>query len=324
MSTRYAGTGANLRLLADALKAGELVAVPSETVYGLAADALNEKACREIFRVKGRPAEDPLIVHIPPDFDVNAIARPTPVLERLRQAFWPGPLTVILEKSNAVPDVVTAGLPSVAIRMPAHPLLCRLLKTFGGPLAAPSANPFSGVSPTTAEHVEAGLGDRIRYILDGGPCVHGIESTILDIRDSDRPAILRHGAIPLEQIEAVLDQPVLSPIPNTETTRLAPGQMARHYSPRTPLELISDLPLDQHPHAGDPATALLFFRKPEHPVPGRTYWLSEQGSPREAAARLFATLREIDGRGHTRILAEKAPDLNLGRAINDRLTRAGR
>ena len=324
MSTRYTGAAENLRRLAAALKAGELVAVPSETVYGLAADALNEKACREIFRVKGRPADDPLIVHLPPDFDLTRIARPPPLLERLRGAFWPGPLTVILEKKNIVPDIVTAGLPSVAVRTPAHPVLRQLLELFGGPLAAPSANPFAGISPTTAAHVEDSLGDLITHILDGGPCLHGIESTILDIRDPRRPAILRHGAIPLEQIETVLDQAVAPPVANAETARLAPGQMARHYSPNTPLELVSGRPLKDHPLAGDPGTALLFFRKSDNPPPGRSYWLSEKGSPREAAANLFAALREIDRHGHTRILAETAPDTGLGLAINDRLKRAAR
>ncbi len=324
MSTRYTGTAEDLRQLAAALKAGELVAVPSETVYGLAADALNEKACREIFRVKGRPADDPLIVHLPPDFDLARIACPTALLEPLRTAFWPGPLTLVLGKKPVVPDLVTAGLPSVAVRAPSHPVLRRLLEIFGGPLAAPSANLFASISPTTATHVEDSLGGLIPHILDGGPCLHGIESTILDIRDPERPMVLRHGAIPLEEIETVLDRPVVPAVANAETARLAPGQMARHYSPRTPLEAVSDRPLRDHPLAGDPGTALLFFRKPDNPPPGRSYWLSEKGSPRDAAANLFAVLREIDRHAHTRILAETAPEPGLGRAINDRLTRAAR
>ncbi len=322
MALRYTDTPENLRLLAGKLRDGELVAVPTETVYGLAADARNENACREIFRVKGRPAEDPLIVHIPMDFDPTEIVRPTALLDQLREVFWPGPLTLVLEKTGAIPGIVTAGLASVAVRMPAHATLRALLREFGGPLAAPSANPFSGVSPTTADHVEEGLGKRIDHILDGGPCRFGIESSILDIRDSARPVLLRHGAIPVEELEAALEQAVAYPEDDSHAG-VAPGQLPRHYSPRTPFHLeAAPLRIPDDPAARN--TAFLSFRKPDSMPPGagNHFWLTETGSLKEAAANLFATLLEIDRRGFSSIRAETAPDTGLGRAINDRLRRA--
>ncbi len=323
MATRYTDTPENLRFLSSRLREGDLVAVPTETVYGLGADARNEAACREIFRAKERPPEDPLIVHIPEAFDLREIARPGPLLGKLREAFWPGPLTVVMDKTAAIPDIVTASLPSVAVRMPAHPALRALLAEFGGPLAAPSANPFAYISPTSADHVEESLGQRIRYILDGGLCRHGVESTILDIRDPACPVLLRHGAIPVEELEETLGQTLAYPAEDAPAARAAPGQMPKHYSPKTPLDLIP-APLSVNDERAGRNIAFLFFRKPDSLAAGdeSVFWLSEQGRLEEAAANLFSLLREIDNRGYSTIIAEAAPDYGLGRAINDRLRRA--
>jgi L-threonylcarbamoyladenylate synthase len=191
----YRGTRRNLALLAGLLRRGGLVAVPTETVYGLAGDATSASACLRIFRAKGRPSSDPLIVHIAALRDLGRVAVPNPAALRLARRFWPGPLTIVLPKTPLVPDEATANLPSVAVRMPAHPLFRRLIRLSGVPLAAPSANAFGYVSPTTAAHVQKGLGRRVRHILDGGPSSIGLESTIVDLRDPGRPAILRPGAI---------------------------------------------------------------------------------------------------------------------------------
>jgi L-threonylcarbamoyladenylate synthase len=233
----YRGSPRNLAALARRLRVGELVAVPTETVYGLAADAGNARACRAIFRAKGRPATDPLIVHIHSMAELGELAVPNTPARLLAAAFWPGPLTLVLPKRASVPDVVTAGRRSVAIRMPRHPLLRRLLKLTGRPLAAPSANPFGYVSPTTAEHVRSGLGRRIGHILDGGPARVGLESTIVDLRDPKAPRLLRPGMITRRQIEKVLRCKLAGLSGRSAkpgAAQIAPGQLARHYSPARP------------------------------------------------------------------------------------------
>ena len=197
--------------------------MPTETVYGLAANALDAKACREIFRAKRRPANDPLIVHVADLRMLATIAEPNAAVPKLARAFWPGPLTLVLKRKAVIPDVVTAGLPSVAVRMPAHPLLRRLLRLCGLPLAAPSANPFGYISPTTARHVQDGLGSSIAHILDGGPCRHGLESTIVDIRDPQRPVLLRPGVITAAEIGRVLGVPVRTVSRQRSTQDPAPG-----------------------------------------------------------------------------------------------------
>jgi L-threonylcarbamoyladenylate synthase len=205
------GTPRNIALLARALRRGQLVAVPTETVYGLAANALSPAACAAIFRAKGRPANDPLIAHIHDLAQLDQLAHRNPAVEKLARAFWPGPLTIVLPKKPIVPDIATSGLPSVAIRMPAHPLFRALLKKCALPLAAPSANPFGYISPTRAAHVRDGLGKKIPRILDGGECAIGLESTIVDLRDPRRPAILRPGKISAKQIARVLRTTVAEP-----------------------------------------------------------------------------------------------------------------
>jgi L-threonylcarbamoyladenylate synthase len=320
----FRGTPHNVARLAGALARGELVAVPTETVYGLAADALNPRACREIFRAKGRPHADPLIVHIHAWAQLAELAHPNDAARRLAEAFWPGPLTLVLNKKSSVPDIVTAGRSSVAVRMPRHPLLRRLLKKCACPLAAPSANPFGYVSPTTAEHVRAGLGKKIRYILDGGAAHIGLESTIVDVRNPRRPRLLRPGAITREQLERVLGQRV-GATPKTKPTgsgaQLAPGQLKRHYSPRATVILHETISSSDY-LSGRPGDAWLLLTKPAKVPPADVAWLDPRGDLRGVARHLFHQLRELDAAGYRTIHAELARGGGLAEAINDRLRRA--
>jgi L-threonylcarbamoyladenylate synthase len=319
----YRGTPRNLAFLARRLRAGELVAVPTETVYGLAANALDASACEKIFQAKGRPAHDPLIVHIHSLAQLATLAEVNDAARQLAKKFWPGPLTLVLPKKSTVPAIVTAGLPSVAVRMPRHPLMRRLLRLCVHPLAAPSANPFGYVSPTTAGHVRAGLGRKIRFILDGGPTTIGLESTIVDVRDPRRPRLLRPGAISREQIEATLGRKLFSaghrPLKNAPQP--APGLLARHYSPRTPLILHKKISAGLVAKSGT-AEAWLFFAKPRGPAGPNIFWLDARGDAHRAARRLFGLLRTLDGHGFEKIHAELAPGHGLAEAINDRLRRA--
>lgn len=309
-------------MLARRLQAGELVAVPTETVYGLAANAFDEKACGKIFRAKGRPHTDPLIVHVHDLRQMDSLCVTNPAATKLARAFWPGPLTLVLPKRRSVPDIVTAGRPSVAVRMPRHPVLRRLLRRAGVPLAAPSANPFGYVSPTTAAHVREGLGAKIRYILDGGPAHVGVESTIVDLRDPVRPRLLRPGAVTQQDLERVLKCPVQT-LHKKRTGRtenaaqLAPGLLARHYSPRTPVVVHATLT-----KFSNPDEAYLCIRRPGGRLPKNVFWLDARGDLRRAARRLFARLRHLDAKGFTAIHTELAQGEGLADAINDRLRRA--
>lgn len=326
MARTLAPTPQNIARLARAIRRGELVAVPTETVYGLAADALNPDACRAIFRAKGRPLTDPLIVHIRSLAELRSIARVPAEAVALARKFWPGPLTLVLPRKPVVPDIVAAGGPTVAVRMPAHPTMRALLRAAARPLAAPSANPFGRLSPTTAAHVEAGLGRLIPWILDGGPCGVGVESTIVDLSDPARPRILRPGRIPAAAIARVLGKrvTVFHGAAKAKSAQKAPGMLKQHYSPRTPLVLHRKL-TSAAVRAGAPGDAFVFFKKPaaaiiaSHP---NVSWLSELGSPAAAARRLFAKLHELDARGFAAIHAEMVPDAKAGAAINDRLRRA--
>ncbi|HEX2860962.1 MAG TPA: L-threonylcarbamoyladenylate synthase [Lacunisphaera sp.] len=313
-------TAANLRYLAGVLRRGGLVAIPTETVYGLAAHALDAKACRAIFRAKGRPANDPLIVHVLDLAQAEALAEFNDEARRLARVFWPGPLTLVLPKKACVPDIVTSGGTTVALRAPAHPLARTLLQRSGVPLAAPSANPFSYISPTSAEHVRQGLGSRIAHILDGGECAIGVESTVLDLTVPQRPRILRPGAIAAAQLVRVLRRKVsVVRSPAGRGARLlAPGLLERHYSPRTPLRLTS------RPGEPDAATAVIFLRRPGAKTGAGAYWLSRRGALAEIARNLYRVLREADAGGHRLIQVEKLPPTagGLAAAINDRLKRA--
>jgi L-threonylcarbamoyladenylate synthase len=306
--------------------------VPSETVYGLAANALDAKACRAIFRAKGRPSTDPLIVHIHSLTQLYLVAHVSAAAIELARAFWPGPLTLVLPKRPIVPDLVTAGLPSVAVRMPSHKVFLELLRESDLPLAAPSANPFGYVSPTTAQHVLDGLGKKISYVLDGGEAEIGLESTILDLRNSARPRILRPGAIDAEAIAGVLRRPVKAPRktkgPKAGEGAVAPGMLSKHYSPKTPIKLVRQLSEKQVTKAAK-NEFVLFLSRPkgsrstDTPSAKNVGWLTPNGDLRVAAKGLFATLRRLDGERWKRIFAELAPgDSALALAINDRLTRA--
>lgn len=313
-------TPASLRRLATVLRRGGLVAIPTETVYGLAANALNERACRAIFTAKGRPPNDPLIVHVLDLAHAEQLAEFNDTARRLARRFWPGPLTIVLPKRACVPDVVTSGGPTVALRAPAHPLARRILRLARVPLAAPSANPFSYISPTTAEHVRYGLGARITHILDGGPCPVGVESTVLDLTSPKRPVVLRPGAVDAASLSRVLRCKVATRAnsgPKKSTLR-APGLLERHYSPHTRLRLAQKLP------AASARRAVILLRKPAGRPPAHTFWLSRHGELRDIARHLYRVLREVDAAGYREIFIEPVPPGagGLAAAINDRLRRA--
>lgn len=315
-------TPRNLVFLAHRLRAGELVAVPTETVYGLAANALDARACAKIFRVKGRPANDPLIVHVRDLQQLAQIAVLNTAVARLARKFWPGALTIVLTKLPVVSDIVTSGRPSVAVRVPAHRIARQLLDRAGVPLAAPSANPFGYVSPTTAEHVRENLGRRIDYILDGGPCSIGLESTILDLRDPDEPTLLRPGAITRDELAAALGRRIRTAPPQAKQraslhAQLAPGMLARHYSPHTPVVLHERLPRSELSRD----EAYVHLGKPPRPQVNE-FWFDARGNLAGVARRLFATLRRIDAGGFKSIHVELARGDGLAEAINDRLRRA--
>ncbi len=299
------------------LAAGELVALPTETVYGLAGDAARPEAAAAIFAAKDRPLFDPLIVHLPdPGWLERVAAVPPeqrPLLEKLIDRFWPGPLTILLpRRPDAVPDLVTAGSPLVAVRMSAHPAFARVIEAFGHPLAAPSANRFGRISPTTGAHVLNELRGRIPLILDAGPTAHGLESTIVSFGDGTL-GILRHGPVTAEMLGEF--GPVHTQARDAAAS--APGQTAGHYAPRTPLTL-------REPAAGGRWGRLVFRRDGTRPDGRfeRMEFLSETGDLREAAARLFAALRRLDEAGLDGIAAEPVPETGLGRAIMERLRRA--
>lgn len=317
-------TDENLRRMRKFLRLQGLVAIPTETVYGLAANALDARACAKIFAAKGRPSNDPLICHVGSYSAIDSICHRNPLAAQLAARFWPGPLSLVLPKKAAVPDLVTAGLPSVAVRCPSHPVFRQLIEDCDFPLAAPSANPFAYISPTTAAHVEAGLGDKIDYILDGGPSSHGVESTILDLRHPEKPRILRYGALAAEAIETEIDQPVAKPAKDLKPNQaaLAPGALPKHYSPRTRLDLRATPISTAELEAAASDTAFLLLTRPQGVFGPHIHWLSEHGELSQIAASLYGQLRALDQGSFTQIIAEEAPELGLGLAINDRLRRA--
>lgn len=299
------------------LRAGEVVGMPTETVYGLAADALRPEAAARIFAAKQRPLFDPLIVHAADRTGADAcVAEWNPSAEALAAAFWPGPLTLVLPKRETIPDLVTSGLPFVAVRIPAHPVAAALLRAFGGPLAAPSANRFGRVSPTTAAAVREELGDAVPLVLDGGPCAVGLESTIVAFPEG-RPVLLRAGGISVEALEKAVGPVSLEK--KDKTAAAAPGQLPQHYAPRTPLRLVAS-PADI-PAADRPGTGLLGWGALDVTGFAQVENLSATEDFTEAASRLFAALRALDGTVDG-IAAILLPERDLGRAINDRLRRA--
>ncbi|MEZ4974006.1 MAG: L-threonylcarbamoyladenylate synthase [Cyclobacteriaceae bacterium] len=309
--------GIDISLAKAYLEADELVAVPTETVYGLAGNALHAKAVAKIFDAKNRPSFDPLIIHVPNAEHLERYAKKIPKqAEQLINHFWPGPLTVVLPKKEIIPDLVTAGLDSVGVRCPDHHLTHQLLRQLDFPLAAPSANPFGYVSPTTAVHVEEQLGAKIPYILDGGPCKVGIESTIMGF-ENDKPIIYRRGGISNEAIERVIG-PVESRLHSTSNPK-APGQLQSHYAPRKPF-LLGDIDQLLTTVKGK-KVGILRYKKSQDPAENEIV-LSPTENMAEAAQNLFAALRQLDAMNIDLIIAEKVPDIGIGKAINDRLTRA--
>jgi L-threonylcarbamoyladenylate synthase len=308
--------GKDINKAKQLLQEGRLVAIPTETVYGLAANALDEKAVTGIFKAKRRPEFDPLIIHVPDLNRVSLYAKgfPSPA-RKLAEAFWPGPLTLLLEKKHVIPDLVTSGLPTVGIRCPNHPLTQELLRQLDFPLAAPSANPFGYISPTTPLHVQDQLGDVIPYILDGGPCEVGIESTIVSF-DNGVGTVLRTGGLNIEDIERVIGKVNIEI--NTSSNPRSPGQLKSHYAPRKKI-LIGNLDELINEHR-DKRAAVLSFRK-DYGVPLQVV-LSPTGDLEEAARNFFAALRMLDDSPAEIILAEFVDDTGLGKAINDRLKRA--
>ena len=305
-----AATPDGLAEAAQILRAGGLVAFPTETVYGLGGDACNDRAVAGIFAAKARPQFNPLIVHVPDLETARRYARVDARAEALAQAFWPGPLTLVLPlmAGCGLSPLVTAGLPSVAIRVPAHPVAQALLRAFGGPLAAPSANPSGRVSPTRADHVRAGLAGRIAAILDGGPCAVGVESTIIGL--DGPPTLLRPGGVPVEALEAALGQPLATGGDAQKPN--APGQLASHYAPGAAVRLDAI--------QAEPGEVFVGFG----PGPEAALTLSATGDLVEAAAQLFHILRQADALAGPagRISFAPIPEVGLGRAINDRLRRA--
>lgn len=297
------------------LKAGKLVAIPTETVYGLAANGYDPLAVAGIFEAKGRPHFDPLILHIGKISQLDSLITSFPEkAQKVAEAFWPGPLTLILPKSDLVPDLVSSGLPTVGVRMPRHEMTLALLKTIDFPLAAPSANPFGYISPTSAQHVQDQLSGKVDYILDGGDCDVGVESTIVSFPEGEA-LILRKGGVTIEEIEAVIGKVAVQTQSTSNPT--APGMLISHYAPRTPL-LLGDIErlIDQNTSRN---FAVLGFSS-TYGKPGEI--LSKSGDLKEAAQNLFSVLRRLDLRNYDLIIAEPLPETGLGVAINDRLRRA--
>jgi L-threonylcarbamoyladenylate synthase len=313
-------TGTDITVAADLLRQGKLVAIPTETVYGLAANALDAGAVTKIFIAKNRPQFNPLIVHCASAEQAFSYAQNIPEESReLAEKYWPGPLTLILRKKDIIPDIVTAGHEWVGLRVPQHPISLELLSTINFPLAAPSANPSGYVSPTTAEHVAEGLDGKIDYILNGGPCNVGVESTIVSF-STNPPTLLRHGGIPLEKIKTFIPQLQISQQEQVDGP-ISPGQLASHYAPGKKVYLGNVHKLAKEFSGRKIGSISLNTLLPDIPEEQQIR-LSESGSLEEAAQHIFAALRKLDALSVDLIIAELMPDEGLGRAINDRLRRA--
>lgn len=299
------------------LKEGEVVAIPTETVYGLAGNAFEPKALAKIFAAKERPTFDPLIVHIADIAQLTDIAKDIPdSAYKLAEAYWPGPMTIILPKKDCIPDLCTSALPSVAVRFPSHPIAQAIIKESGLPLAAPSANLFKHVSPTTAEHVAAQLADRIAGIVDGGPCSVGVESSIISL--VGEPTVMRPGAITPEMFKAILGEvKIKESTSKPGQPMLAPGQCDTHYRPQVPLyygEVPAGYTLPEH-------TVRIAFGNQAGPIPA-TVNLSATGDMVEATSKLYAFMHDLDKSEYDLILVDPIPNTGVGMALNDRLKRA--
>jgi L-threonylcarbamoyladenylate synthase len=319
--------GTNIADAKASLCRGGLVAIPTETVYGLAGDASSSEAVARIFAAKQRPWFDPLIVHTS---SIDRVAEfavwPDPRLRKLAEAFWPGPLTVICQRTSRIADLVCSGLDTVGVRVPKHSLTGALLKELDFPVAAPSANKFGRISPTTAKHVQEQLDGEIEYILDGGPCPVGVESTIVAV-ENGLLTILRFGGIPVEDIEQVVGTVGIAPSildrakqRNPDQAMTAPGMLAQHYAPRTPLQIVD---AEYFPESPDRRVGFIGLQPPRWPEGfAQIEVLSRDGQLVEAASRFFAALRRLDALGLDLIVSVEFPEVGLGRALNDRLRRA--
>jgi L-threonylcarbamoyladenylate synthase len=312
--------GHNTDIAATLLRKGEAVAIPTETVYGLGANALNAEAVVKVFKIKQRPTFDPLIVHLQSFDQASDYAEDIPeIFKKLAEEFTPGPLTFLVRKKDIIPDIVTSGSPFVAIRIPAHPVTQGLLSKIDFPLAAPSANPFGYISPTTAQHVADQLGNKIYYILDGGPCEVGLESTIISMNDDGIIEVLRKGGLPLEKLRVIAGNLIVRDISTSNPD--APGMLISHYAPKVPLQIgnISILSASSNKLR----TGIIAFQNflPDIPTKHQIV-LSPSGKFTDAARNLFSGMRYLDGCDIDIIFAELLPETDLGIAINDRLRRA--
>ena len=300
------------------LRRGGLVAFPTETVYGLGADASNAAAMARLYAVKGRPGDHPVIVHFADAGAAFGWAREVPdAARRLAAKFWPGPLTLVLKRAPHVGDFVTGGQDTVGVRVPVHPLALEVIAAFGGGVAAPSANRFGRVSPTTAQHVHEDLGADVGLVVDGGPCGVGIESTIVDV-SRGTPVLLRPGGISRAELEAALGSPVA--LPDAEAPRVS-GSLAAHYAPRTPARLVSSEALEAEIARLGPTAGVLAFSGPDDRV---DFWLRMPRDPAAYAQKLYAALRELDSTGCALLLIESPPAVPEWQAVLDRLRRAAR
>jgi L-threonylcarbamoyladenylate synthase len=311
--------GTDIHHAIDLLKAGELVAIPTETVYGLAANALNPEAVLRIYETKGRPTFNPLIVHVHDFGEFEKYASEVhPMIKTLAEKFSPGPLTYVLPKKSIVPDIVTGGGDTVALRVPGHPLTLKLLSQLDFPLAAPSANPFGYISPVLAEHVAEQLNGKIPYILDGGHSMIGLESTVVTV-ENDKLIVLRVGGVPIEELHETVGDLELRI--NMSSNPKSPGQLRSHYAPRIPL-MMGDLPQMIQSQAGKKIALLVFSERNHASNVVAQEVLSPSRDIKEAARNLFAALRRLDKSSADVILAERFPEFGFGLAINDRLERA--
>ena len=310
----------DINLAIESLKKGNVIAIPTETVYGLAGNAFAESSVNKIFKIKNRPSFNPLIVHIPNPKYINKIAQNIPkIAQKLSKHFWPGPLTLVLEKQKHISDIVTAGKPTVAVRVPNHKLTLDLLSKLPFPLVAPSANPFGFTSPTSADHVIEYFADKIDLILDGGVSLKGIESTIIGF-ENDNAVLYRHGSIPIEEIEKITGKVEIKNKNNLSPE--APGMLKRHYAPKTKIVFSNDFIKSIKSYPNKKIGILCLKRIEKIPKSVHQEVLSSDGNLNEAAKNLYAALHKLDRLNLDLILTSNVPEYELGRSINDRLRRA--
>jgi L-threonylcarbamoyladenylate synthase len=310
----------DLNQVKTALTNGDIIALPTETVYGLAANIYLDSALEKVFKLKKRPSYNPLIVHISNAGILEQIAKNIPAKAReLADIFWPGPLTLVLEKQDQIPNRITAGKPTVAVRVPNHPIALQLLKSLNFPLAAPSANPFGSLSPTSAEHVALYFKEEINFILDGGPCFCGLESTIIGF-ENDKPILYRHGAISIEEIEKIIG-PIKIKDQNSKNPS-APGMLNRHYAPKTQLQINEDISLALAQNSDKKIGVLSFRKNKKIKTEIHQEVLSISGDLKEASKNLYAALHSLDQMNLDLIITSFFPEKGLGKTINDRLKRA--